>query len=108
MAIAGQWAKAKARQRTGCRSGVPWLGQALGVLDHRQFGRAFVLSIGETGHEATTAPGSNRTWWRSPASGARSKAGQRTGCRSGVPWPAQALGVARSPAVRPGLRSFDQ
>jgi len=26
---------------------VPWLGQDLGVLDHRQFGRFFVLSIGE-------------------------------------------------------------
>ncbi|MBK8114899.1 MAG: hypothetical protein IPK44_10330 [Candidatus Accumulibacter sp.] len=46
-----------------------WPGQALGVLDHRQFGRAFVLSIGETGHEATTAPGSSGSWWRSPASG---------------------------------------
>ncbi|MBK8114896.1 MAG: hypothetical protein IPK44_10315 [Candidatus Accumulibacter sp.] len=69
MAIAGKWARAKARQRTGCRSGVPWPAQALGVLDHRQFGRGFVLSIGEAGHEAKTAPGSNRTWWRSPASG---------------------------------------
>ncbi|MBK8114882.1 MAG: hypothetical protein IPK44_10245 [Candidatus Accumulibacter sp.] len=167
--IAEKWAKAKAGQRTGFRSGVPWPGQALGVLDHRQFGRGFVLSIGEAGHkattapgssgswwrspasgpgrrreahrlpigramawsgsrgagnprlppawsvlavldhrqffrgfvlsigeaahEATTAPGSSGAWWRSPASGARSKARQRTGCRSGVPWPAQALGV---------------
>jgi hypothetical protein len=84
VAIAGKWARSKARQRTGCRSGVPWPGQALGVLaiqrlppawpvlavlDHRQFGRAFVLSIGEAGHEATTAPVSSGAWWRSPASG---------------------------------------
>jgi hypothetical protein len=63
------------------------------VLDHRQFGRAFVLSIGEAGHEATTAPVSSGAGWRSPASGARSNAGQRNGCRSVVPWPGQALGV---------------
>ncbi|MBK8114895.1 MAG: hypothetical protein IPK44_10310 [Candidatus Accumulibacter sp.] len=90
MAIAGKWARAKARQRIGCRSGVPWPAQALGVLagigcrrapglppawtvlavlDHRQFGRAFVLSIGEAGNKATTAPGSSGSWWRSPASG---------------------------------------
>ncbi|MBK8114901.1 MAG: hypothetical protein IPK44_10340 [Candidatus Accumulibacter sp.] len=90
MAIAGQWAKAKAGQRTGCRSGVPWPAQALGVLagigcrrapglppawpvlavlDHRQFGRGFALSIGEAGHKATTAPASSGAWWRSPASG---------------------------------------
>jgi hypothetical protein len=74
VAIAGKRARTKARQRTGCRSGVPWPGQALGVragmqtpglppawpvlaaLDHRQFGRAFVLSIGKASHEATTAP----------------------------------------------------
>jgi hypothetical protein len=65
----------------------------LAVLDHRQFGRAFVLSIGEAGHEATTAPVSSGAGWRSPASGARSNAGQRNGCRSVVPWPGQALGV---------------
>ena len=40
-------ARATARRHTGSRSGVPWLGQDLGVLDHRQFGRFFVLSIGE-------------------------------------------------------------
>ncbi|MBK8114886.1 MAG: hypothetical protein IPK44_10265 [Candidatus Accumulibacter sp.] len=65
----------------------------LAVLDHRQFGGAFFLSIGEAGHEATTAPGSSGAGWRSPASGARSNARQRTGCRSVVPWPGQALGV---------------
>jgi hypothetical protein len=65
----------------------------LAALDHRQFGRAFVLSIGEAGHEATTAPVSSGAGWRSPASGARSNAGQRNGCRSVVPWPGQALGV---------------
>jgi hypothetical protein len=114
VAIAGKWARANAGQRTGCRSGLPWPGQDIGllagigcrrapglppawfvlaVLDHRQFGRAFVLSIGEAGHEATTAPASSGAGWRSPASGARSNAGQRTGCRSVVPWPGQALGV---------------
>jgi hypothetical protein len=41
----------------------------LAVLDHRQFFRAFVLSIGEAGNKATTAPGSSGAWWRSPASG---------------------------------------
>jgi hypothetical protein len=39
------------------------------VLDHRRFFRAFVLSIGKAGHEATTAPGSSGAWWRAPASG---------------------------------------
>jgi hypothetical protein len=84
-------ARSKARQRTGCRSVVPW--PVLAALDHRRFGRAFVLSIGEAGHEATTAPVSSGAGWRSPASGARSNAGQRNGCRSVVPWPGQALGV---------------
>jgi hypothetical protein len=96
VAIAGKWARSKTRQRNGCRSGLPWRGQDLGVLaalDHRQFGRSFVLSIGEAGHEATTAPVSSGAGWRSPASGARSKARQHTGCRSVVPWPGQALGV---------------
>jgi hypothetical protein len=63
VAIAGKWARSKARQRTGCRSGLPWRGQDVGllaVLDRRQFGRSFVLSIGEAGHEATTAPGGDR------------------------------------------------
>jgi hypothetical protein len=95
----------------------------LAALDHRQFGRAFVLSIGEAGHEATTAPASSGAWWRSPASGAWSNAGQRTGCRSGVPWAvvvvsgcwqsAVAAGVVRagstrSPAVRSGFRPLDR
>jgi hypothetical protein len=62
-------AMATARQRTGSRSGGPWPGQGVGVLDHRQFFRFFVLSIGEAGHEATTAPVSNSAGWRSPASG---------------------------------------
>ncbi|MBK8114898.1 MAG: hypothetical protein IPK44_10325 [Candidatus Accumulibacter sp.] len=89
-------------------AGNPWLPLAwpvLAVLDHRQFFRAFVLSIGEAAHEATTAPGSSGAWWRSPASGARSKARQRTGCRSGVPWPGQALGVLAGFGCRraPGL-----
>jgi hypothetical protein len=84
VAIAGKRARTKARQRTGCRSGLPWRGQGVGLLamprlppawlvlaalDHRQFGRAFVLSIGKASHEATTAPVSGGTWWRSPASG---------------------------------------
>ncbi|MBK8114902.1 MAG: hypothetical protein IPK44_10345 [Candidatus Accumulibacter sp.] len=81
VAIAGKWARSKTRQRNGCRSGLPWRGQDLGVLavlDHRQFGRVFVLSIGEAGHEATTAPVSSGAGWRSPASGP----GRR---RDGVP-----------------------
>jgi hypothetical protein len=61
VAIAGQRARAKARRHTGSRSGVPFLGQGVGVLDHRQFLRVFVLSIGEAGHETTTAPVSNGT-----------------------------------------------
>jgi hypothetical protein len=72
---------------------LPLAWPVLAALDHRQFGRAFVLSIGEAGHEATTAPGSSGAGWRSPASGASSNAGQRNGCRSVVPWPGQALGV---------------
>jgi hypothetical protein len=93
VAIAGKRARATARQRTGCRSGGPWPGQDLGVLDHRQFGRFFVLSIGEAGHGATTAPGSSSAGWRSPASGARSKARQHTGCRSGGPWLGRGVGL---------------
>jgi len=54
-----------------------WL--VLAVFDYRQFFRVFVLSIGEAGHEATTAPVSSSTGWRSPASDARPKARQRTG-----------------------------
>ncbi|QLH49063.1 MAG: hypothetical protein HWD57_04185 [Candidatus Accumulibacter cognatus] len=53
-------ARAKARRRTGCRSGWPWSGQGLGllvvVLDHGQLVRVFVLSIGKAGHKATTVP----------------------------------------------------
>ncbi len=41
----------------------------LAVLDHRQCFRVFVLSIGEAGHDTTTAPASSSTGWRSPASG---------------------------------------
>ncbi|MBK8114883.1 MAG: hypothetical protein IPK44_10250 [Candidatus Accumulibacter sp.] len=115
-----QVGQGEARQRTGCRSGLPWRGQALGVLagigcrrapglppawfvlaalDHRQFGRAFVLSIGEAGHEATTAPGGDR---RQVGQG---EARQRTGCRSGLPWRGQALGVlAAGGDVRQGCR----
>jgi hypothetical protein len=48
---------------------LPLAWPVLAALDHRQFGRAFVLSIGEAGHEATTAPVSSGAWWRSPASG---------------------------------------
>ncbi|MBO3708968.1 MAG: hypothetical protein J5X22_00090 [Candidatus Accumulibacter sp.] len=48
------------RQCTDSRSGWPWRGQSVGllavVLDHWQLVRVFVLSIGQAGHEATTAP----------------------------------------------------
>jgi hypothetical protein len=58
----------------GCRGAAGVRQVAAGVaraggLDHWQFGRVFVLSIGEAGHKATTAPGSSGAWWRSPASG---------------------------------------
>jgi len=67
-AIAGKWARVTARQHTGSRSGVPWPGQGVGVLDHRQCFRVFVLSIGEAGHETTTALGRAAPGRRSPAS----------------------------------------
>ena len=64
---------------------VPPAWTVLAVLDHRQFFRAFVLSIGEAGHEATTAPASSGAWWRSPASGAKANASSAPaadrGCR---------------------------
>jgi hypothetical protein len=122
-----QVGQGEARQRTGCRSRLPWRGQDLGllasigcrrapglplawpvlaVLDHRQFGRAFVLSIGEAGHEATTAPVSSGAGWRSPANGARSKARQRTGCRSGLPWRGQDVGLLAVLDRRQFGRSF--
>jgi hypothetical protein len=87
------------------------------MLEHRQFFRVFVLSIGEAGHEATTAPASGGTV-AIVGKRARAKARQRTGCRSGLLWLVKAsvaevrqvaAGVARagwtrSPEVRPGLR----
>ena len=60
VAITGQRCQSEGKQRNGCRSGWPWSGQGLGllvvVLDHGQLVRVFVLSIGQAGHEATTAP----------------------------------------------------
>jgi hypothetical protein len=93
--VAVAWSGCRVRAGIGCRRapGLPLAWPVLAALDHRQFGRAFVFSIGEAGHEATTAPASSGAGWRSPASGARAKARQRTGCRSGLPWPGQALGV---------------
>jgi hypothetical protein len=92
VAITGKRARAKARRHTGSRSGVPWPGQDLGVLDHRQCFRVFVLSIVEAGHEATTAPASSSTWKAIAGKRARATARRRTGSRSGVPWPGQDLG----------------
>jgi hypothetical protein len=96
-------ARSKTRQRTGSRSGLPWPGQGVGllavVLSYRQFVRVFVLSIGEACREATTAPASGSARWRSPASGARSKTRQRTGSRSGLLWPGQALLARRQTGV---------
>ncbi|MBK8114885.1 MAG: hypothetical protein IPK44_10260 [Candidatus Accumulibacter sp.] len=109
VAIAGKWARSKTRQRNGCRSGLPWRGQDLGVLavlDHRQFGGVFVLSIGEAGHEATTAPGSSGAGWRSPASGAKANARQRNGCRSGLPWRGQDVGLLAALDHRQFGRAF--
>jgi hypothetical protein len=96
-------ARAKARQRTGSRSGVLWRGQSRALLARRQTGvavvkgvqfvgqlvRGFVLSIGEACHEATTVPASGSARWRSLASDARAKTRQRTGSRSGVLWRGQ-------------------
>jgi hypothetical protein len=126
-----QVGQGEARQRTGCRSGLPWRGQALGVLagigcrrapglppawfvlaalDHRQFGRAFVLSIGEAGHEATTAPASSGAGWRSPASGARSNGGtaQRLPIGRAVAWSgSRGAGNPRLPLAWPVLAALD-
>jgi hypothetical protein len=104
--IASKRAKSKARQRTGCRSGVPWPGQDLGVLERRQYFRVFVLSIGEASHEATTAPASGGTGWQIAGKRAKSKARQRTGCRSGVPWPGRGVGLQAGIGCRraPGCR----
>ncbi len=173
MAIAGKRARSKARQHTGCRSGLLWPGRGAGLLagigcirmprlppawpvlaglDHRQavpgrrrdstptadrgccgvvrisggaqsptnwrccghgvqlvgqFGRVFVLSIGEAGHEATTAPVSSGAWWRSPASGPGRRRGSTPAADRGccglvkVPgcWQASVAGVARVVAV---------
>jgi hypothetical protein len=85
----------------GCRG----VARAVAVLDHRQFCRVFVLSIGETGHEATTAPASSSAWKAIAGKRARTTARRRTGSRSGVPWRGPCCGGARSPAVRPGLPS---
>jgi hypothetical protein len=99
---------------------VAWAGSrgAGSAGDHRQFGRVFVLSIGEAGHEATTAPASSGAGWRSPASGAKANARQRNGCRSGavavrlsgcrIAAGVARAGSARPSAVRSGLRSLDR
>jgi hypothetical protein len=102
VAIAGKWCQVErgTAHRLPIGRSVAWSGSrgagnprlplawpVLAALDHRQFGRAFVLSIGEAGHEATTAPGGDR---RQVGQG---EARQRTGCRSGLPWRGQALGV---------------
>jgi hypothetical protein len=80
------------------------------------------LSIGEAGHEATTAPVSSGAGWRSPASGPGRRrdsapAADRS-CRglvrlSGCGQSAVAAGVARAGSARPsavrsGLRSLDR
>ncbi|SBT03964.1 hypothetical protein ACCAA_1230004 [Candidatus Accumulibacter aalborgensis] len=89
---------------------MPWPGQALGllavVLERGQFGGVFVLSIGEACHVATTAPASGSARWRSPASGARLKAGQRTGGRSGVPWPGRVSGCRQESLAASGAGSL--
>jgi hypothetical protein len=101
---------------------LPLAWPVLAALDHRQFGRAFVLSIGEAGHEATTAPASSGAWWRSPARVPRRTRDSATAadrsCRglvrlSGCGQSAVAAGVARagsarSQAVRQGLRPLDR
>jgi hypothetical protein len=103
---------------------LPLAWPVLAVLDHRQFGRAFVLSIGEAGHEATTAPASSGAWWRSPASGARRTRDSATaadrscrglvrlsGCLQAIQTVAAGVaraGGARSSAVRSGFRPLDR
>ena len=89
---------------------LPLAWPVLAALDHRQFGRAFVLSIGEAGHEATTAPASSGAWWRSPARVPRRTRDSATAadrsCRglvrlSGCGQSAVAAGVARAGSARP-------
>jgi hypothetical protein len=65
------------------RRGSCWWCCGQGVQLVGQFGRVFVLSIGETGLEATTAPASSSTWKAIAGKRARAKARRRTGCRSG-------------------------
>jgi hypothetical protein len=67
--VAWSWCRLAGRHRLqACARLQPaWL--VLAGLDHRQFFRAFSLSIGAASHEATTAPVSGGTGWRSPASG---------------------------------------
>ncbi len=102
------------RLQTCARLPPAWL--VLAMLEHRQIGRAFVLSIGEAGHEARRRQ-HRAVPWRSRASGpGRRQSGiAPIGCP--VPWSRYRLadvrqvaaGVARagwtrSPAVLPGLR----
>jgi hypothetical protein len=74
-----------------CGQGVQLVGQCF---------RVFVLSIGETCHEATTAPVSNGAWKAIAGKRARATARRRTGSRSGVPWPGRGVGWLASRGCR--------
>ena len=95
-------ARSKTRQRTGRRSGLPRPGQCVGLpagsLDHRQFFRVVVFSIGEACHKATTAPASG--------SGANPMQAWFFGCPKSAAAPAP--GGSPSRAVRPGFPLLDR
>jgi len=83
------------------------------VLDHRQFGRVFVLSIGEASHEATTAPVSGGTGWQSRQAVLGRSRGvgwlARSGCRwRGPCWrgsiTGSSSGSSSSRSVKPATR----
>jgi hypothetical protein len=74
-----------------CGQGVQLVGQCF---------RVFVLSIGETCHEATTAPMSNGAWKAIAGKRARATARRRTGSRSGLPWRGRGVGWLASRGCR--------
>ncbi len=103
VAAAWSWCRAAGRHRLpACARVAAGVARSVAMLEHRQFGRVFVLSIGEAGHEATTAPVSSGAWWRSPASGARATARRHTDGRSGLPRPGQGAGLLAGIGCRRG------
>jgi hypothetical protein len=106
---------------------LPLAWPVLAALDHRQFFRVFVLSIGEAGHEGDDGASVEQHLVAIAGKRARAKARQHTGSRSGLPWPGRgvgwqasvagvrqvAAGVARAGGLDhrqfgPGLRPLDR